>query len=108
VIARIEGKRPGPTVHFNSHIDVVEAGDGWSMDPFAGVIRDGRVYGRGACDMKGGLAASIIAVEAYLEANPDFPAPSKFRAPQMRNQAASAASRISPASAISQSRASIT
>ena len=72
VVARIEGARPGATVHFNSHIDVVEAGDGWSVDPFAGVIRDGRVYGRGACDMKGGLAASIVAVEAYLEANPDF------------------------------------
>ena len=73
VVARIEGGRPGPTVHFNSHIDVVEAGEGWTVDPFEGVVKDGRVYGRGTCDMKGGLAASIIAVEAYLEANPDFP-----------------------------------
>ncbi len=72
VIARIEGKRPGPTVHFNSHIDVVEAGEGWTVDPFAAIVRDGRVYGRGACDMKGGLAASIIAVEAWLETHPDF------------------------------------
>ena len=52
---------PGPCVHFNSHIDVVEAGSGWTLDPFAGVVRDGRVYGRGTCDMKGGLAASMIA-----------------------------------------------
>jgi succinyl-diaminopimelate desuccinylase len=73
VIARREGGRPGPTVHFNSHIDVVEAGEGWTVDPFAGVVKDGRVYGRGACDMKGGLAASIIAVEAFLEVNPDYP-----------------------------------
>ncbi len=72
VVARIEGKRPGRTVHFNSHIDVVEAGDGWTVDPFAAVVKDGRVYGRGTCDMKGGLAASIVAVEAYLETNPDF------------------------------------
>ena len=72
VMARREGKRPGPTVHFNSHIDVVEAGEGWTFDPFGGEIREGRIYGRGACDMKGGLAASVIAVEAYLEANPDF------------------------------------
>ncbi|WP_187970778.1 acetylornithine deacetylase/succinyl-diaminopimelate desuccinylase family protein [Aquibium microcysteis] len=73
VIARREGGRPGPTVHFNSHIDVVEAGEGWTMDPFGGVVKDGRVYGRGACDMKGGLAASIIAVEAFLAVNPDYP-----------------------------------
>lgn len=67
VVARIEGRPGGPCVHFNSHIDVVEAGHGWSVDPFAGVVRDGRLYGRGSCDMKGGLAASIIAVEAILE-----------------------------------------
>ncbi|CAG0949992.1 MAG: acetylornithine deacetylase/succinyl-diaminopimelate desuccinylase family protein [Rhizobiaceae bacterium] len=72
VVARIEGKRPGRTVHFNSHIDVVEAGDGWTVDPFAAVVKDGRVYGRGTCDMKGGLASSIVAVEAYLATNPDF------------------------------------
>lgn len=66
VVARIESGRPGPTVHFNSHIDVVEAGDGWTTDPFGGEVRDGRVYGRGSCDMKGGMAASIVAVEAIL------------------------------------------
>jgi len=73
VIARHEGKRPGPTVHFNSHIDVVEAGGGWSVDPFAAVVKDGRVYGRGACDMKGGLAASIVAVEALIDSGLDLP-----------------------------------
>jgi succinyl-diaminopimelate desuccinylase len=73
VVARFDGRSPGACVHFNSHIDVVEAGDGWSLDPFAGIVRDGRVYGRGACDMKGGLASSIIAVEAFMEVFPDFP-----------------------------------
>ena len=72
VVARFEGRSPGATVHFNSHIDVVEPGEGWTIDPFAGVVRDGKVYGRGACDMKGGLAASIIAVEAFIDRNPDF------------------------------------
>jgi len=73
VVARFDGRSPGPTVHFNSHIDVVEAGDGWTVDPFAGIVKDGRVYGRGACDMKGGLAASIIAAEAFMDVYPDFP-----------------------------------
>lgn len=73
VVARFDGRSPGACVHFNSHIDVVEAGDGWSVDPFAGVVRDGKVYGRGACDMKGGLAASVIAAEAFMEVFPDFP-----------------------------------
>ncbi len=72
VVARREGRAPGPTVHFNSHIDVVEAGEGWSVDPFAGVVRNGKVFGRGACDMKGGLAASIIAADAFMAVYPDF------------------------------------
>ena len=73
LVARREGSRPGETVHFNSHIDVVEPGHGWSVDPWGGEVRDGRVHGRGACDMKGGLAASVIAAEAFLAARPDFP-----------------------------------
>ncbi len=70
VVARLEGQRPGPTIHFNGHIDVVEAGRGWSVDPFAAFVKDGRIYGRGACDMKGGLAAAIIAAEAIAEHGP--------------------------------------
>lgn len=67
MVARREGAAPGPCVHFNGHIDVVAPGEGWQVDPFAGVVRDGRVYGRGACDMKGGIAAAVIAVEALIE-----------------------------------------
>ena len=72
LVARIEGVRPGECVHFNSHHDVVEVGHGWTRDPFGGELADGKIYGRGACDMKGGLAASVIAVEAFLAACPDF------------------------------------
>ncbi len=73
VIARRASAAPGPCVHFNSHIDVVQSGAGWTLDPFAAVVKDGRVYGRGACDMKGGLAASIIAVEALIESAATLP-----------------------------------
>ena len=73
VIARRGGAAAGPCVHFNGHIDVVQTGSGWTMDPFAGVVQDGKVFGRGACDMKGGLAASIIAVEALIDSGVDLP-----------------------------------
>lgn len=72
LVARYEGGGPGDCVHFNSHHDVVEVGHGWTMDPFGGEVRDGRVYGRGACDMKGGLAASVIAAEAFIATHPEF------------------------------------
>lgn len=54
----------------DGHIDVVPAGDpdDWRSPPFAPEVRDGRLYGRGACDMKGGLAAAIHAVEAIQAA----------------------------------------
>ena len=72
IVARFEGAHSGECVHFNSHHDVVEVGSGWTKDPFGGEVADGRVYGRGACDMKGGLAASIVAAEAFLGIYPDF------------------------------------
>jgi len=72
IVARHQGARHGDCVHFNSHTDVVHVGEGWSRDPFAAEIDGDRIYGRGACDMKGGLAASIIAAEAFIDACPDY------------------------------------
>jgi succinyl-diaminopimelate desuccinylase len=72
LIARKDGTAPGDCVHFNSHHDVVEVGHGWTRDPFGAEVEGDRIYGRGACDMKGGLAASIIAAEAFIAACPDF------------------------------------
>lgn len=72
IVARREGAHRGDCVHFNGHTDVVEVGQGWSRDPFGGELADGRIYGRGACDMKGGLAASIVAAEMFIETFPDF------------------------------------
>ena len=72
LLARKDGSSPGDCVHFNSHIDVVQVGEGWSLDPFEGISRDGRIYGRGTCDMKGGLAASIVAAECFVQTYADF------------------------------------
>jgi succinyl-diaminopimelate desuccinylase len=68
VIGRRRGRSERPLVHLNGHIDVVPAGAGWTRDPFAGVLDDGRIYGRGACDMKAGLAAAVYAAEAVRRA----------------------------------------
>ena len=64
VVGTRRGRAPRPAVHLNGHFDVVPAGSGWTVDPFGGEIRDGRIYGRGACDMKAGIAAAIYAAEA--------------------------------------------
>jgi succinyl-diaminopimelate desuccinylase len=60
----------GPHFCFAGHTDVVPAGAGWSADPFAGEVRDGVLYGRGACDMKGALAAFVAACAEHLAAGP--------------------------------------
>ncbi len=65
---------PGPVVCFAGHTDVVPPGprERWSADPFEPVIRDGLMYGRGAADMKSGVAAMITAAESFVAANPRF------------------------------------
>ena len=64
VLARRRGREARPALHLNGHIDVVPPGDGWTVDPFGGLIRDGRLYGRGSADMKAGIAAAVFAAEA--------------------------------------------
>ena len=68
VVGCRRGRRPRPAVHLNGHFDVVPAGSGWTVPPFAGTVQDGRIYGRGACDMKAGLAAAVYAAEAIRRA----------------------------------------
>ena len=72
LIARATGSGPGDCVHFNSHHDVVAVGHGWTRDPFGAELDGDRIYGRGSCDMKGGLAASVIAAEAFMAARPEW------------------------------------
>ena len=72
VIGRGAGEGADKRIHLNGHFDVVPPGDGWTEDPFGGEVKDGRIYGRGACDMKSGIAAAVFAVEAIRRAGVDL------------------------------------
>jgi succinyl-diaminopimelate desuccinylase len=74
VVATIEGDRPGRTLLFEGHTDVVTEGDEdlWSVDPFGAELRDGRIYGRGSADMKSGVAAMLFATDAVVRSG-SFP-----------------------------------
>jgi acetylornithine deacetylase/succinyl-diaminopimelate desuccinylase-like protein len=66
LIARVRGRGTGPSVMLMAHTDVVPAPtDGWTVPPFEAALRDGRVFGRGAADMKGELAARAVALAEY-------------------------------------------
>lgn len=64
-----------PHLLYCGHTDVVPPGDParWADDPFAAAVRDGVLYGRGACDMKGGVAAFLSGLSRFLAENPDHP-----------------------------------
>jgi acetylornithine deacetylase len=66
LVGVLPGRGDGPALMLNGHIDVVPTGDAsaWDVDPFGGQISNGRLHGRGACDMKAGLAAALAAVQA--------------------------------------------
>ncbi len=65
LVARFAGSGDGRTLLFNGHVDTVgvEPRDRWRFDPLAGTVADGAVHGRGACDMKGGVACMVFAAE---------------------------------------------
>ena len=70
VVAYLEGKERKPKVLTNGHTDVVPARpDKWSVDPFKGVVKNGRIYGRGSSDMKGSLGAMIYSMWAFKDLN---------------------------------------
>src|ERR1700748_2258165 len=63
IVARLAGRGAAPPLLLHGHVDVVPVtGQQWSVDPFAGEIRDGVLWGRGALDMKGGVAMLLTAV----------------------------------------------
>ena len=80
VYARIRGSRPGKRLHLNGHMDTVPVCDGWTRDPFNPLIQDGRMFGLGACDMKGGLAIIMNTLRALKLAGLDFAGELSFSA----------------------------
>ncbi|MFN6995843.1 MAG: succinyl-diaminopimelate desuccinylase [Aquincola tertiaricarbonis] len=70
--AKRSGTRPGPTLVLAGHTDVVPTGplEQWSSDPFMPTHRDGKLYGRGAADMKSSIAAMVVAAEEFVAAQP--------------------------------------
>lgn len=69
LVGRIRARRPGRRLIFNGHLDTFPIGDaaGWSVPPLGGTMQDGRLYGRGVSDMKGGVACSILAASLLAE-----------------------------------------
>lgn len=70
----------GPGLLLLGHTDVVPVGDGWTVDPFGGEVRDDRVFGRGSTDMKGGLAACVVAMDALRRAGVTLSGPVELAA----------------------------
>ena len=60
VMATLTGEEAAPSLVFVCHMDTVVEGPGWTRDPFGAEEEDGRIYGRGACDMKAGLACALV------------------------------------------------
>jgi acetylornithine deacetylase/succinyl-diaminopimelate desuccinylase-like protein len=58
---------PGKRLNYNTHTDTVPPGDGWETDPFKAVTKEGRLYGRGACDMKTGIACALNMIRAVAD-----------------------------------------
>ncbi|BCB02586.1 M20 family metallopeptidase [Bacillus sp. KH172YL63] len=67
IIAKYKGVSREKPIVLIAHMDTVPAGEGWDMDPFGGDIIDGKMYGRGSCDMKSGLAVAMKVMEKVSE-----------------------------------------
>ena len=67
IVLELEGDQEGPVICINGHLDTVKLCDGWTRDPYAGVIEGDRLYGVGALDMKAGCAAAMVALKEFYK-----------------------------------------
>ncbi|MFN2240973.1 MAG: M20 family metallopeptidase [Anaerolineae bacterium] len=80
VYAKLQGRGPGRCLNFNGHTDTVPICKGWLTPPHEPVIRDGRIYGLGACDMKAGIACILTMLKAFVESGVPFDGELSFSA----------------------------
>jgi succinyl-diaminopimelate desuccinylase len=64
IYGRLRGESPGRRLNFNGHTDTVPIVEGWDLDPFTPIVREGKMYGLGSCDMKGGIACTLNMLRA--------------------------------------------
>jgi len=69
IYGQMAGEHPGPRLMFNGHTDTVPVCEGWSSDPFKPVTKNGRMYGLGSCDMKGGFACALTALKVFVDSS---------------------------------------
>ncbi len=68
----MQGEKDGKRMNFNAHSDTVPVGDDWETDPFKADVIDEKIYGRGACDMKSGIACSLNMLRAIADSGTSF------------------------------------
>jgi succinyl-diaminopimelate desuccinylase len=68
----MQGDESGKRLNFNAHTDTVPVGDDWKTDPFRAEVINGKIYGRGACDMKSGIACTLNIFKAIADSNASF------------------------------------
>jgi acetylornithine deacetylase/succinyl-diaminopimelate desuccinylase family protein len=72
IYAKLVGSKPGKKLDFNGHTDTVPVVPGWTHDPFTPVKEDGKIYGLGSNDMKGGIASILSMMKAFVDSGHDF------------------------------------
>lgn len=72
VVGSLKGHKKGPRIYLNGHVDTVNPCKGWDTDPFHSKVKGNRLYGLGALDMKSGVAAIMLALEAFKALNREF------------------------------------
>ena len=72
IYTKIDGTKSGKRLNFNGHLDTIPVVDGWITDPFDPVVKDGKMFGLGSCDMKAGIACILTMLRAFVNSNQKF------------------------------------